>query len=135
VGRALFTADSSRVLTADDAGSFRWFKLPKGEADGSWSFDLKSDGFNARNVTLSGDGSLVLYEGAIPGKERTYHLLNGKTGEVIHSLPTKRYVYSGSLSDDGELVAILRSAGFRGGQVPCPLSPGTWGRVGRGAYP
>ena len=111
-GTALFTADSSRVLVVDDTGSFRWFKLPRGEADESWSLDLKSNGFNARNVSVSGDGSLVLYEGPVPGKELTYHLLNGKTGEIVHSLPTKRYTYSGRVSDDGQFVALIRNDGF-----------------------
>jgi WD40 repeat protein len=143
-GSALFTADSSRVLTVDDAGSFRWFKLPRGEADGSWSFDLKSNGFNARNVSVSGDGSLVLYEGSIPGKELTYHLLNGKTGEIIHSLPPKRYVYHGSVSDDGQFVALIRNDGFgtghsvevvnqRGEVVASVRIPGAGGRPG-GVY-
>ncbi len=112
VGSALFTSDSARVLVVDDTATFRWFKLPRGEPDGSWSFDLKSNGFNGRTVSVSGNGALVLYEGAPPGKEQTYHLLNGKTGEIIHSLPAKRYVYHGSASDDGQFVALIRNDGF-----------------------
>jgi WD40 repeat protein len=118
VGTVLFTADSSRALVVSDDGTFRRLKLPGGQVEGEWSFGLKSDGFNAREVAMSGDGAVVLYNGQPPGKERTDHLLDGKTGAVIHSFPAKRYLgHSGSVSEDGRFVALIRNDGFGTGHT------------------
>src|SRR5207237_8087995 len=35
-GAVHFTADSARVLVAEQSGRCRWFRLPSGEADGEW---------------------------------------------------------------------------------------------------
>lgn len=116
VGATAFTADSSRVLVVDDTARFRWFKLPPAKLDAKpeteWSFDLKANGFNARDVSVSADGSAVLYYGTPPGKAESYHLLDGKDGKVLFSFPAKRYLgFFGSVSDDGRHVMLLRNDG------------------------
>jgi hypothetical protein len=118
VGTTAFTADSSRILLVEETGRFRWFKLPSGTPDGEWSFKLKPNGFNARDVTISADGGLILYHGPVPGKELTHHLLDGKKGIVLHSFPKDRYLsYAGSVSDDGRHVMLVRTDGLGTGHT------------------
>ncbi|QJW94501.1 protein kinase family protein [Frigoriglobus tundricola] len=117
-GTTAFTADSSRVLVLDDTGRFRWFKLPAGQPDGEWAFGLKPNGFNARDLFISADGGVILYHGRPPQKEEAHHLLDGKTGAVLHSFPANRYLsYAGSVSDDGRHVMLLRTDGFGTGHT------------------
>jgi len=111
-GRAYFTADSARALVADDTGRFRWYALPGGRADGDgWGFDLAPNGFNSRGVAVSPGGRWVLFEADLPGRGRTHHLLDGKTGAVVHSFPAKRYNGRGAVADDGR-VAFVRNDGL-----------------------
>ena len=113
VGVTAFTADSSRILTVDDTGRFRWFKLTDGKLDGEWTFGLRANGFNAREVSISADGGAILYYGTVPGKAQGHHLLDGKDGTVLNTFPEKRYLsYGGSVSDDGRHVMLLRNDGF-----------------------
>ncbi len=124
LGQALFTADSARVLTVDDTGKFRWFRLTDGQPDGGWDFKLASNGSNARFAAMSADGGVVLYTGPAPGKGRTTHVLDGKTGAVLHSFPEKTYVdHRGWVSDDGRRVALVRNDGEGLGRVFEVLDP------------
>jgi hypothetical protein len=118
VGRTLFTADSSRVLVVDDTDRFRWYDLTTGKIDGEWKFGRPADGFNAKVPSMSAKGEVILYEGQPPGKEESFHLLNGKDGTVLHSFPAKRYhPTGGSVSDDGRFVSFVRNDGFGTGHT------------------
>jgi hypothetical protein len=112
VGTTVFTPDSSRILVVDDAGKFRWFKLPDGKPDGEWDLRWKPTGSNTRNLSVSADGSAILFfnwQGQ--GAKQAHTLLNGKTGAVLHSFPVNRYdgMY-GCVSDDGKSVVLISSA-------------------------
>src|SRR6266545_3817997 len=62
---------------------------------------------------MSADGGVVLYQGRLPDKEDTHHLLDGKTGAFLYSFPAKRYhPAGGSVSDDGRFVMLIRNDGF-----------------------
>ncbi len=112
-GTTLFTPDSSRILVVDATDRFRWFKLPSGKPDGQWKFDRKATQFNAQVLSMSADGGVILHYGQPPDKERTHHLLDGKTGAVLYSFPAKRYLsYQGYVSDDGRFVVLIRTDGF-----------------------
>jgi hypothetical protein len=112
VGTTLFTADSSRILVVDNSGVFRWFNLNSGMPDGGWSFGLNVNGINAQEVAISADGRVILYHGQPPGKNLTHHILDGATGNVLYSFPVNEYLtHSGSVSDDGRHVMLLRNDG------------------------
>ena len=116
VGAVAFTADSSRVLVVDDTDRFRWFKLQAGKADAKpeveWAFNQPPTGRNAQLMGISGDGGVVLFHGQPPQRGQSVHLLNGKTGEVMHSFAPKRYLgTAGSVSEDGKLVVLVRDDG------------------------
>jgi WD40 repeat protein len=112
VGTTVFTPDSSRLLVADDAGKFRWFRLPDGKPDGEWSFNWKPTGHNIRNVTVSADGGVIhFFNFQGQGAALTHTLLNGKTGAVLHLFPVNRYDNMfGCVSDDGKYVAQIGHA-------------------------
>ncbi|HEX4609866.1 MAG TPA: hypothetical protein VH092_16840, partial [Urbifossiella sp.] len=111
-GTTAFTADSSRLLVADTAGRFRWFKLPGGQPDGEgWTLGLPA-GAAPQIMGLSADGGLILFHGRPTGKDVSAYLLDGKTGAVIHSFPAKRYAATGgAVSADGQRVALVRDDG------------------------
>jgi hypothetical protein len=107
-GTALFTADSSRVLAVDATEHFRWFKLPSGQPDGEWKFDRPPEERFTRLLTISDDGGVILYAGTPPKGEAGVHLLNGKTGEVLHTF--RGYSSEvGFLSPDGGSVMLVRT--------------------------
>lgn len=110
-GSILFTGDSSRVLVAARNRSFRWFKLPSGMPDGQYDVDgqLAPD---ARVLSMSSDGRVVLVQGTTPGGTRAFHLFDGATGKLIRTLAQgTRYLADDKVdlgSDDGK-VFILRA--------------------------
>ena len=68
-GTAHFTADSARVLIVDATARFRWFRLPSGKAEETWTFD-EPPSFYASNVqAVSADGGVILYRGKAGGAE------------------------------------------------------------------
>jgi hypothetical protein len=108
-GTTAFAADSSRVLVADATGRFRWFRLPGGQLDGDgWAVGM-AGGPAPKLLAASADGGRVLFHGRPAGKELTVHLLDGKTGGVVHSFPPNRYAAAGWVSADGRRVALLRA--------------------------
>ena len=113
-GTTAFTADSSRVLVVDATDRFRWFDLPSGRETGGWKFDRPADDRNAKVHGMSADGGVILYAGVPPGKGQGIHLLDGKTGEVLHTY-RGYYVDAGLLAPDGRSVVLVRgtpAAGF-----------------------
>jgi hypothetical protein len=118
-GSVLFTADSSRVLVADGTGRFRWFELPSGEPDGEWSLRKEPPAGPAPpdRVVMSDDGSVILYEGRLEGSGERYHLLDGRTGRLIRSLPGPHAGRGGSLSGDGRMAAAMNTGPARAAEV------------------
>jgi PA14 domain len=117
-GTIHFTADASRVLTVDATDRFRWFKLPSGQTDGEWKFEREASRANAKILGMSADGGVILYHGQPPKKELGLHLLDGRTGDVLHSFPARTYLEStGLLSPDGRSVVLLRTDGFGPGHT------------------
>jgi DNA-binding beta-propeller fold protein YncE len=139
VGATAFTADSSRILVVDDTDRFRWFKLGDKKPEAEWAFDRPPDGRNARLLGVSARGEAILYYGRPPGKEEAVHLLDGKTGAVLHSFPPRRYAATGAaVSDDGgrvmltaaaegdaRRVEVFDAAGGPLGAAKLPSGPGT----------
>ncbi|HEY1190707.1 MAG TPA: hypothetical protein VGE74_23955, partial [Gemmata sp.] len=113
VGRTLFTADSSRLLVVDADDRFRWYRIPSGKLEAEWTYNHPANGFNANLRSVSADGGVILFHGQPPERERTFYLLDGKTGAVLHGFPAKRY-HSGSgyASDNGQFFAFVRNDGF-----------------------
>jgi hypothetical protein len=130
-GTTAFTGDSSRVLVVDATDRFRWFRLPGNEAETEWRFDQPPTAYNANVLSVSADGGVILYEGRLPGRERTHFLLNGKTGEVLHEFPRTTYLgHRGFLSEDGKMVALVRTDGLGPGHTVEVLD-GRGARIGK----
>ena len=117
-GKVYFSADSLRALVVDATDRFRWFKLPSGRLDGEWKFDREASGFNGQVLSMSVDGSVLLYSGMPPTKENSLHLLDGTNGNVIHEFPARTYNSRiGFLSRDGSAVVLFRTNGFGTGNT------------------
>jgi hypothetical protein len=117
-GTTHFTADSARILAVDATDRFRWFKLPSGLPDVEWKFEREASRTNANVLGMSADGKVILYSGQPPKKELGVYLLDGKTGEVLHSFPARTYhERTGFLSPDGASVALVRTDGFGTGHA------------------
>jgi WD40 repeat protein len=112
-GSVHFTADSSRVLLAEYAGRFRWFKLPTGEADGAWDFGEPRPGRYHQVTSMSADGRVVGYLGPGPNKAadaQGAYLLDGQTGANTRQFGKEYgYVFPVYLSADGRLAAVMRA--------------------------
>ncbi|HSQ54166.1 MAG TPA: hypothetical protein VLM40_00345, partial [Gemmata sp.] len=107
-GQALFPADSRRVLVTERSGNCRWFKLPSGEPDGEWSYRPRATG-SAGPIAISADGNVLLHEGQLVDHDAMYHVLDARTGAVLHSFPGLfRVPFGNPLSDDGRMVALVR---------------------------
>lgn len=141
-GRVLFTSDSSRVLTVDSSDRFRWFKLPTGQADGGWKFDREPSRANAKALSMSADGSVILYSGAPPKERNSIHILDGKTGAILHTFPPRTYHDSyGWVSPEGDSVVLVRTDGngpglavemfdTKGNMLAKVTAPGSGGMAG-----
>jgi hypothetical protein len=116
-GTVAFTADSSRVLSVDATDRFRWFKLPSGQAEGEWKFERDAKRTHPNFLGMSADGGVILYYGRPPKGEQGLHLLNGKTGDVLHSFPQGYTDQVGFISPDGGSVALIRNDGFGAGHT------------------
>ncbi|MDB5309188.1 MAG: hypothetical protein JWO38_3390 [Gemmataceae bacterium] len=110
-GRVFFTADSSRILLAENGGRFRWFQLPSGQSDGEWRFPgstLPDPQLVNWTIDVSGDGGVILYSGPTPAKGGGVFALDGRTGKVIRDFGTRCHIRLGAVSPDGRLVAAAR---------------------------
>ncbi|MBA4191962.1 MAG: hypothetical protein C0467_28615 [Planctomycetaceae bacterium] len=130
-GRVHFTADSSRVLVADWLGQCRWYKLPSGTVDGE--FEIHAVNTERRNVDAtserrvygcSADGSILLYEGALTDAQGSHHIIDGRTGRVLRSIPTRYAPHFGNLSADGSLAVFLKGS-WNNGRVSHVISTAT----------
>jgi WD40 repeat protein len=105
-GSFRFTADSSRLLVAEEQGRFRWFKIPSCQPDGEWSLPAPS-GRPHRITAMSADGSVLGYTGNLEGKlVPSTLLLEGRSGQVLYDCKG----YSGRnirISADGRLILVL----------------------------
>ena len=108
-GTIHFTSDSSRVLVAEWAGRFRWFKLPSGEADGGWELPAPVAPRRHDAFDISADGSVIAYNG--PGDKKVNGMwpgvIDGKTGAITQQFKTAHYASRVSISDDGRRAAMI----------------------------
>ena len=54
----------------------------------------------------SADGSVLHYEGMLADRDEAYHIINGRTGAIVRSLPGRYLPHDASLSADGALVVL-----------------------------
>ena len=108
-GRVFFTADSSRVLIAEATGKCRWFKLPQGEPDGEWEIPGLADPSRSLGLTsMSGDGTLLVFDGRLADRPESYHLIDARNGSVQRSFAGTFVARSADLSRDGRLFVAQR---------------------------
>jgi hypothetical protein len=113
-GKVFFTADSSRVLVAEGQGRYRWFKLPSGELEKEWTLepvDFNKPGVKGLGViSMSADGSVLVYDGELVGHAGAYHVIDGRTGKVTRSLSGYAPQFGTASADSGLAVLAKRGA-------------------------
>lgn len=136
-GAVAFTADELRVIVMDGYGKAKWYRLPSGEVDGEWAANPEQTVRTARLVSMTADGSRLVYSGQLPGGGSGAALLDGKSGAVIRRIDAPPYQPAvASLSPDGRLVALPLSEPRDGVQWHVDvLEVATWKKLGRVSPP
>jgi PA14 domain len=134
-GDVLYTADSTRALVVDANDRFQWIRLPSGKLDGEWKLDRDPSAPSPRVLSISDDGSALLYSGVPRDMERGLHLIDGKTGTILHSFPAMTFAdTTGFVAPDGNSVALLRTDSS-GSTISVDILDRTGALLGRARLP